>query len=357
VNTMNIYEQLKRYMKSDVNVLLMGPHGVGKTTMVKDAAQELGLRIKYYSSSTLDPWADLVGIPVPDREHERLKFLRPTDVDDAEIIFFDELNRAHSKVQDAVLEIIQYHSINGEKLPHLRMCWAAVNPSDRNYNVVEMDEVLLDRFHVHLHVPPHVDKKYFVGRGYDADIVDICIEWWQEALNDNLRRHISPRRLEYLIQQVERYGAEGIKDVIPFPVKGKVSLGLLRGRLANKLMNANAPFQIERNDLVKNVDNYIKALQGENAEGVALAIVNCLTMRRVHFNTLVSLFESGLLQKLPVEHQYHLIELTKLSKRLHEHKGKKKKVHERMAEWVKEVTGEEEENISSVDDPYADVSV
>src|SRR5439155_607532 len=57
-------EIVKRAVQAGLNVLVEGPHGVGKTSLALDGAAELNLRVKYWSASTLDPF-DLVGIPVP----------------------------------------------------------------------------------------------------------------------------------------------------------------------------------------------------------------------------------------------------------------------------------------------------
>ena len=146
----NCTNVMKTCMSEGLNVLLIGYHGVGKTQMALEEAKSLGLNMKYYSSPTLDPWPDLVGIPVPvDIEGDsksgdkQLQFIRPADVEDAEIMFFDELNRAHPKVINAVLEAIQFHSINGKPLPRLKMVWAAINPPDDIYDVNEPDPVVV----------------------------------------------------------------------------------------------------------------------------------------------------------------------------------------------------------------------
>ena len=120
-----------------LNVLLRGDHGVGKTQMVLEEAQRQGLILKYYGSATSDPWGDLVGVPVPvdiedpsdGRKRDQLQFIRPADIEEADIIFFDELNRSHPKVQNAVLELIQFESINGSPLPTLKMVWVSITPT------------------------------------------------------------------------------------------------------------------------------------------------------------------------------------------------------------------------------------
>ena len=58
----NCTNVIKTCMSEGLNALLVGYHGVSKTQMHLEEAKSLGLKIKYYSNSTLDPWSDLVGI-------------------------------------------------------------------------------------------------------------------------------------------------------------------------------------------------------------------------------------------------------------------------------------------------------
>lgn len=190
---------LVKYMESELNVLLSGSHGVGKTMMIMQAAKEAAVELKYYSAATLDPWADLVGIPVPvgDDDNKHLKFIRPKDVENAEIVFFDELNRSHPKVQNAVLEMIQFHSINGVKLPKLKMVWAAINPAGSKYKVDELDPALLDRFHIHQDVKPNPSKEYFTkDEAFSEEEAEALVGWWHNLPKDQ-KILVSPRRLEY----------------------------------------------------------------------------------------------------------------------------------------------------------------
>ena len=195
-----------------LTVLLIGDHGVGKTQMVRDAARRGNLLLKYYSSPTLDPYADLVGIPVPVADHggngaepRHLEFVRPRDVEDAQLVFFDELNRAHPKIQNAVLEMIQFRSINGAALPNLKMVWAAINPPGDIYSVSELDPALVDRFALHVLVPAAPSVQYYrENAGIPERIAAALVLWWNRDLSPELRRQISPRRLEYLGQVIAR---------------------------------------------------------------------------------------------------------------------------------------------------------
>src|ERR1043166_9712122 len=60
-----IREVITKAVSCGQNVLLEGPHGTGKSSLALGVAGKLGLRLKYFSAPTLDPFADLVGIPVP----------------------------------------------------------------------------------------------------------------------------------------------------------------------------------------------------------------------------------------------------------------------------------------------------
>jgi MoxR-like ATPase len=159
-----IHDELVKAVKAGLNVLLIGPRGKGKTAVALAVARASGLQLKYFSASTLDPFADLVGIPFPvtDGDRKRLEFVRPDSVNNAELLFFDELNRAHPRVLNAVFELIQFRSINGEPLPHLRSVIAAINPGNAGYQVSELDPGLVDRFHLYLVFDGNPERDWFI---------------------------------------------------------------------------------------------------------------------------------------------------------------------------------------------------
>lgn len=187
---------LKHSAQNGFNVLLEGGHGVGKTAMVKEVFDDLGWKWKYFSASTIDPWVDLVG--VPKEKDGVLELIRPAslDFDNVEAIFLDEYNRAPKKVRNAVMELIQFQSINGKKFPKLKVVFAAINPDDDDevsYDVEKLDPAQIDRFHIHLPVP-NEPCPYFFKNTYGS-VGTLAVKWWQDQTAE-VKVLISPRRLE-----------------------------------------------------------------------------------------------------------------------------------------------------------------
>lgn len=209
---------LENYIKAGFNILISGLHGTGKTQSIKEACEKLGLKYKYYSASTLDPYTDLVGVPVPKADEtgfDRLVMVRPREIDEAEVVVFDELNRADSKTRNAVLELVQFRAINGEVLPNLKCVIAAVNPPDGEYDVEDLDPALVDRFHVSIEVKPRVSGAYFKEK-FGPEIGNALVSWWSGINQSKRGNYLSPRRLE-LIGQVwnATQSAEALKAAMP----------------------------------------------------------------------------------------------------------------------------------------------
>lgn len=200
---------LKNYINAGLNVLISGVHGVGKTAKLVEATNSLGLKMKYYSASTLDPYTDLTGIPVPNTENKTVEYFRPHAIDEAEVIFFDEINRADPKTLNTLLEIILNHSINGEPLPKLKAVVAAMNPVTEDYNTDELDKAIMDRFQIFLSADAEIDTAYFVTRFGDS-VGTAAVAWWNEyhtavkrsqgnAGRGNVVPYLSPRRMEMVV--------------------------------------------------------------------------------------------------------------------------------------------------------------
>jgi len=235
------------WIQNNLNVLFIGKHGVGKTARVIEAFDKHNLKWKYFSASTIDPWVDFVGIPKELSDpngHSYISFIRPKDIEDdqVEAIFFDEFNRAPKKVLNAVMELIQFKSINGKKLNNLRFIWAAVNMNeddDDTYSVEKIDPAQLDRFQIHIDVPYKLDRQYFTAK-YSRDIYNSVSEWWGD-LTSEVRDKVSPRRVDYAIDVWQKGG--NVMCVLPKEANTTDLLSRL----------ASGPFFSIFTDLVKNI--------------------------------------------------------------------------------------------------------
>lgn len=231
---------LQTYIQNEFNILLQGQHGVGKTMILTQACDSLGLNLKYYSASSLDPYTDLVGIPefITNDEGQRvIRSVRPQEINDAEVVFFDELNRADPKVLNAVFELIQFKSINGERLPNLKCVIAAQNPPDGDYTVDSLDPALADRFQICLDIKPEVSLSY-LKKVLKEDTAEALVKWHKD--HGKKADYVSPRRIEYIGNVWE---ATGDKQslVAAMPSGGTFDVG----KLFNLLNNTALPEDLE----------------------------------------------------------------------------------------------------------------
>lgn len=215
-------KKLDFWIQNKYNVILRGKHGVGKTACIKQAFERNGLKWLYFSASTMDPWVDFIGVPKEKEENGKtyLDLVRPKAFaeDEVEALFFDEFNRSAPKIRNAVMELIQFKSINGKKFNNLKIVWAAINPDEKTddgaeleYNVEPIDPAQLDRFHVIYDVPYNLDRKYFRDK-YSEKIASAAYNWWAD-LTPELKKQVSPRRMDYAMDFYVNKG--DLRDVLP----------------------------------------------------------------------------------------------------------------------------------------------
>lgn len=239
--------KLKFWIDNNLNVLFIGEHGVGKTARVKDAFDQAGLKWLYFSAATLDPWVDFIGIPKEAQDEKGNKYIelirpKPFAEDQVEAIFLDEFNRSPKKVRNAVMELLQFKSINGKRFPSLRIVWAAINPDDVKiegsdefeYDVEKLDPAQKDRFEIQVDVPFKPDKGYFLKK-FGEDLAENGIDWWND-LDQKTRRSVSPRRLDYALGVYVKGG--DIRDVLPANVNVSKLITELKNGSYVKLMKA-----------------------------------------------------------------------------------------------------------------------
>ena len=132
-------------------ILLRGRHGVGKSCVVYQTAQTLGLPVVERRASQMTE-GDLVGLPVIEGDVTRFN---PPDwfkecCDNARVLFLDEVDRAIIEVRQGIFELTDSRKLNGYTLHPETVIFAAVNGGEHGaqYQVGEMDPAELDRWTV-----------------------------------------------------------------------------------------------------------------------------------------------------------------------------------------------------------------
>lgn len=174
---MNI-EQSKKAIKFALKIgrtpNLIGLHGEGKSSVVKQLAKEMGMHYKEFRTGQAADAGDLTGLP---------EFMDVTDIDENgkeytykvtnfvlpdwfprkpnTLVFFDEVNRGAKDILNGVFEAILDLSMKGIKMPKGCGLVSAMNPPTGNYSgTIDFDDAAFqDRF-VHIKFQPAFQEFY-----------------------------------------------------------------------------------------------------------------------------------------------------------------------------------------------------
>ena len=133
-------------------VFIWGPPGVGKSSLVEEFSQQLGLECVSLLGSQLAP-EDLIGIPKIDGAVSR--FYPPAMIvrEREFVLFIDELNVASQEIQKAFYSLILDKRIGEYRLPRGSIIIGAGNRAHDAALAKQMPSALVNRMvHVHLKV-------------------------------------------------------------------------------------------------------------------------------------------------------------------------------------------------------------
>ncbi|MEL6151828.1 MAG: MoxR family ATPase, partial [Chloroflexota bacterium] len=144
-------------------LLLIGPHGTGKSQLIEQVAHALNLGFRHYNAALLN-YDDIIGIPMPTDDGEELRFIKsPGTIWDAGFVFLDEISRCRADLQNKLFPIIHERRVVGIQLDELQHRWSAMNPpapeeidaaaSQYYIGSEPLDPALTDRFPFIVPVP------------------------------------------------------------------------------------------------------------------------------------------------------------------------------------------------------------
>jgi len=161
-------------------VFLMGAPGIGKTAIMEQIAQEMGIALVSYSM-THHTRQSALGLPfIREKEYDGQTF-RVSEYTMSEIIasvydkmeqsgvkegilFLDEINCVSETLAPAMLQFLQYKVFGQHKVPDGWIVVTAGNPPEYNQSVREFDMVTWDRLK-----RIDVEPDYEVWRAWSAD--------------------------------------------------------------------------------------------------------------------------------------------------------------------------------------------
>ncbi|RUR34785.1 AAA family ATPase [Vreelandella andesensis] len=155
-------------------IMLWGPPGIGKSQLVRELCQQLGIHFIDVRLSQMEP-VDMRGIPVPDGDSVKWLVASswPRDDKSRGILLFDELSAADRSLQVAAYELLLDRRLGDlYTLPDGWLMMAAGNRAEDRAVSVPMSSALANRL-LHLEIKADIEAwgAYAVSKGLHADVV------------------------------------------------------------------------------------------------------------------------------------------------------------------------------------------
>jgi hypothetical protein len=175
-------------MESPINLVLVGPPGVGKSQAVEQIGDDLGFEILIIHAVTSDP-TDMKGLPVTwtdkdgNKNAEWIPFgdlLKIVTAVEPLLVFFDDFGQAPASVQAAVMQLIEARQLNGYKVSDKVRFIFATNRREDAAGVKSILSTIKSRCLL-LEIEPSVDefRRFISGDKKCHPIVPFYVDWLQ----------------------------------------------------------------------------------------------------------------------------------------------------------------------------------
>lgn len=213
-------------------IFLLGAPGIGKTAIMEQIAQELGIALVAYSM-THHTRQSALGLPFIEKKNYGGREYPVSEYTMSEIIasiydtmeesgmkegilFLDEINCVSETLAPSMLQFLQYKVFGRHAVPEGWVIVTAGNPPEYNKSVREFDVVTLDRLKV-LPVEPdyRIWKEYAVERGVHSvvlNFLDLKKEFFYVMeMTTEGRSYVTARGWEDLSEILKLYEEEELK--------------------------------------------------------------------------------------------------------------------------------------------------
>lgn len=239
-----IKDSVRLYLKKDEDgeyiipvvrqrpIFLLGAPGIGKTAVMEQIAQELGIAIVSYSM-THHTRQSALGLPfIAHKEYEGFSYdvseytmseiiasvydvMKESGIREG-ILFLDEINCVSETLAPSMLQFLQYKVFGRHKVPEGWIIVTAGNPPEYNKSVREFDIVTLDRLKIlEVEADYAAWKEYAGERNIHTAIVNYLDlnkeDFYLVETTVQGKNYITARGWEDLSAMISLYEEEGMK--------------------------------------------------------------------------------------------------------------------------------------------------
>ena len=245
VGQKHLIDSLLISLLSDGHILLEGVPGLAKTLAIKTLSQLIDAE---YSRIQFTPDllpADVIGTLIYSQKDNMFQVKKGPVF--ANFVLADEINRAHAKVQSALLEAMQEHQVtigdNTFKLPNPFLVMATQNPIEQE-GTYQLPEAQVDRFMLKVIIgyPTLEEEKLIIRENISGNMPKVTpvttadeILKAREVVNqvyvdEKIEQYVTD--IVFATRYPDRYGMPELKDMITFGGSPRASINLARAARA-----------------------------------------------------------------------------------------------------------------------------